>query len=236
MISMKEQLSPSLHAVKISKYFKQPHNKIVILDEADFEIFPNEVVAVVGPSGCGKTTFLQILGLLDKPDHGEIFINNINYSKGGDNKRTACRKNNIGFIYQAYNLLSNFTALENVMLPLLIQNISKKEVKKKAIDLLERLGLANRANHFPAQLSGGEQQRVAIARSVIHEPAIILADEPTGNLDKENSIKTITLLIDLVKSLQKSLVIVTHNPDISNKADKIVTIDNGKIINSTHYE
>lgn len=232
----KEQLKPSLQAVKISKYFKQPHSTITILDEADFQIFPNEVIAVVGPSGCGKTTFLQILGLLDKPDSGEIFINDINYSKGGDNKRTACRKNNIGFIYQAYNLLSNFTALENVMLPLLLQNASKKEAKAKAIVLLEKLGLENRISHFPAQLSGGEQQRVAIARSVIHEPTIILADEPTGNLDKENSIKTINLLINLVKSLQKSLVIVTHNQDISSKADKIVTIDNGKIIGTAHHE
>jgi ABC-type lipoprotein export system ATPase subunit len=215
----------------LSKSFKQGRNKITILDNADFELKTNEVVALVGPSGCGKTTFLQMLGLLDVPDKGSIIIKDINYSKViFDYKKTICRRYNIGFIYQAYNLLNDFTVLENTMLPLRVQSVSKSQAKKKALALLKELGLEERVSHLPAQLSGGEQQRAAVARSIIHEPSIILADEPTGNLDHDNSIKVINILIELVKKLKKSLFMVTHNMEIVKKADRIMTIDNGKLV------
>lgn len=220
-----------LQAKELSKSFKQGSNKITILDNADFNLKSNEVVALVGPSGCGKTTFLQMLGLLDIPNEGHIIIKDINYTKLiFDYKKTICRRSNIGFIYQAYNLLSDFTALENTMLPLRIQNISKYEAKEKATKLLGDLGLKSRIDHLPTQLSGGEQQRVAIARSIIHEPSIVLADEPTGNLDHDNSIKIIGMLIKSIKKLKKSLVMVTHNMEIAKKADRIMTIVDGKLV------
>ncbi len=219
-----------LKAEKLVKSFKQGSNKITILNEADFSLRENEVVALIGPSGCGKTTFLQILGLLDVPDKGKIIINGKNYSNTiFDYTKTICRRHNIGFIYQSYNLLHDFTALENTMFPLRVQNISKKKAKEKALYLLKELGLENRIHHLPTQLSGGEQQRVAIARSIIHEPLIVLADEPTGNLDYENSVKVIDVLIKSVRRLKKSLIMVTHNIEIAKKSDRIMTIENGKL-------
>ena len=218
-----------LEARGLSKSFKQGTNKIVILDQVDFKIKANEVVSLIGPSGCGKTTFLQILGLLDKPDSGQVIFGGVNYTVADDYAKTLYRRFNIGFIYQAYNLLNDFSALENAMLPLRVQGVPLNEAKSRALDILEILGLGERFYHLPGQLSGGEQQRVAIARSMIHEPTVILADEPTGNLDHDNAEKIIDILINLVKKLKKSLVIVTHNSEIAEKADRIVSIQNGKV-------
>jgi lipoprotein-releasing system ATP-binding protein len=219
-----------LKAKGLSKIFKQGSNSIAILDKADFTIVENEIVALIGPSGCGKTTFLHLIGLLDHPDHGEITINEKNFVKASDKARTLCRRDDLGFIYQSHNLLADFTALENVMLPLRLHKVSAKEREARARALLKKLNLAERATHYPAQLSGGEQQRVAIARSLIHNPKIILADEPTGNLDQANAEKVLALLISSVRGLKKSMIIVTHNTQIAKQADRVVTIRNGKLV------
>ena len=218
-----------LKAKSLNKSFKQGTNIIQVLDNTDFELLENEVIAVIGPSGCGKTTFLHIIGLLDLPDSGEIIMNKKNFVKSSDKQRTIFRKNNIGFIYQSHNLLNDFTALENVMLPLRLHNVPIKEAKKIAENLLKKLNLKDRANHFPSQLSGGEQQRVAIARSLAPNPQIILADEPTGNLDQENAKKVLKLLLTTIRNLKKSMVIVTHNTDVAKLADRMITIKNGNI-------
>ena len=221
----------TLKTEKLCKSFTQGKNKIKVLNDISLSIKKGEVIALVGPSGCGKTTLLQLLGLLDKADSGKIIINDIDYSKKSDAAKTTCRLNKLGFVYQAHNLLSDFTALENCIMPLLIANTPKKTAIAQATELLSSLGLKNRINHYPSQLSGGEQQRVAIARSLIHKPELILADEPTGNLDHDNAKKVMDLLIQAVRQMQNSLVIVTHNLEIVKNADKILTINNAKIIN-----
>ncbi|NRA73357.1 MAG: ABC transporter ATP-binding protein [Rickettsiales bacterium] len=218
-----------LQAKLLGKSFKQGTKIIQVLKDANFELFENEIVALVGPSGCGKTTFLHVIGLLDLPDNGDIIIDDKNFVKVSDKQRTLYRRNNIGFVYQSHNLLNDFTALENVILPLRLHRISIKEGRKHAENLLRKLGLHNRADHYPTQLSGGEQQRVAIARSLVHDPKIILADEPTGNLDQDNATKVLNLLFTTMRKLKKSLVIVTHNNEIAKLADRVVTIKNGKL-------
>lgn len=212
------------------KSFKQGDNVICVLDGASFSLKHGEVVALVGSSGCGKTTFLHLVGLLDESDSGTIRINGNEYSAASDYARTTCRQKHLGFVYQSHNLLSDFTALENVALPLRLGGTGKKEAYVQAEQLLVTLQLKDRLHHFPAQLSGGEQQRVAIARSLVHNPSIILADEPTGNLDSKNSQIVLELLIETVRDLGKSLVIVTHNQSIASKADRVVTIKQGKLI------
>ena len=223
--------SAILKVEKLNKSFKQGKNKIKVLNDISLSIKKGEIIALVGPSGCGKTTLLQLLGLLDKADSGKVVINGTDYSNKSDTAKTTCRLNNLGFIYQAHNLLSDFTALENCMMPLLIANIPKRTAAKQVTILLSSLGLKNRLNHYPSQLSGGEQQRVAIARSLIHKPDLILADEPTGNLDHDNAKKVMDLIIKAVRQMQNSLIIVTHNLEIVKHADKILTINNAKITN-----
>jgi len=219
-----------LQVKNLTRIFKQGDNVITILDEANFALNENEVVALIGPSGCGKTTFLQTIGLLDEPTSGDIIIGGLDLSKEGDNTKTKYRRNNIGFIYQAHNLLGDFTAFENVKMPLLIKHGERADDDAKVSEMLSILGVEQRRTNFPSQLSGGEQQRVAIARSLIHDPLLILADEPTGNLDSDNANKVINLLFSVVKKQRKSLLIVTHNPEIARKADKIITIEKGKIV------
>ena len=218
-----------LQAKGLHKSFKQGTQRIPILDNADFDLAENEVVALIGPSGCGKTTFLHMIGLLDIPDSGSISIMEKDFMRASDKERTLCRREKIGFIYQSHNLLDDFTALENVMLPLKLHNISRKEQETRARALLKKLNLDDRASHYPSQLSGGEQQRVAIARSLVHSPKIILADEPTGNLDQANAEKVLEILIASVQGLKKSLVIVTHNDKVAARADRVMTINAGKI-------
>ena len=194
-------------------------------------VFNQESVAFVGPSGCGKTTLLQICGLLDDATSGNIYINSQKINDLTDIEKTNIRKNNIGFVFQFHHLLPEFSVLENVMLPALINKSNKKETKTKAINILNDLGLFSKINNRPYQLSGGEKQRVAIARAIINNPSIILADEPTGNLDPENSEIVFNLLLKVVKTYNSSLLMVSHNMELAKKLDRIITIKDKKIVN-----
>lgn len=218
-----------LELSNIKKFFTQGEQKIEVIKNGNLKIKKSELVALVGPSGSGKTTLLQIAGLLDNPNSGEIKINNITVQKD-DKIRTDIRKNNIGFIYQFHHLLPEFSALENVALPLLIQGKSKEEAYKEATKILEEVELGDRINHKPSALSGGQQQRTAIARAIVTKPSLILADEPTGNLDYELSKKIFDLFLKLVKSNNIACLIVTHNKELSTKADRVLEIE--KVNNS----
>jgi lipoprotein-releasing system ATP-binding protein len=213
----------------VSKSFKQGKNKIKVLQNAFLDIKEGEVVALVGPSGSGKSTLLQIAGLLDSPTTGKISINGDDCTKASDSKRTMTRTTDIGFIYQFHHLLPEFTAIENVVIPQLIAKKTQKEAQDTANEILKKLGLASRLNHKPAELSGGEQQRVAIARAIVNNPSLLLADEPTGNLDPETSKDVFDILIDSAKSAGLAMLIVTHNLDLAKQMDKIVTLSGGEV-------
>jgi lipoprotein-releasing system ATP-binding protein len=216
-----------LKLINIEKFFIQAGQKIEAVKDANLEIKKSELVALIGPSGSGKTTLLQIAGLLDTPTSGQVLINEIDASKADDKTRTEIRKNHLGFVYQFHHLLPEFSALENVALPLLIQGKSKKESFAEAEKILKEVGLQDRMNHNPAELSGGQQQRVAIARAVVTKPSMILADEPTGNLDSELSEKIFTLLQSLVKNYEIGCLVVTHNLELTKKADRVISIRDG---------
>ena len=222
-----------LNLLNVEKNFFQADQKIEVLKGLNLEIKKGELVALIGPSGSGKTTLLQIAGLLDSSTSGQVIINGIDASKSDDKARTEIRKNHIGFVYQFHHLLPEFSAIENVALPLLIQKKSRKEAFALAEKILQEVDLSNRLNHKPAELSGGQQQRVAIARAAVTKPSLILADEPTGNLDSELSEKIFTLLKNLVKSHEIGCLVVTHNMELAKKADRIVGIRDGVITNNT---
>jgi lipoprotein-releasing system ATP-binding protein len=211
----------------INKSFWQDKNQITVIKNANLTIKQGESVALVGPSGAGKTTFLQIAGLLDNPDNGQILIGDVDAAKADDTTRTNLRKNHIGFIYQFHHLLPEFSALENVAMPLLIRNIEKKSALLQAEEILVEIGLKDRLKHLPSQLSGGQQQRVAVARAIIGKPKVLLADEPTGNLDSESAENVFNLIIKFSKQYQISSLIVTHNLELAKKMDRVVTIKDG---------
>jgi lipoprotein-releasing system ATP-binding protein len=219
----------ALKLINVTKKFSQAAQTFEVIKGANLEIEKGELVALIGPSGSGKTTLLQIAGLLDCASSGQVLVNNIDATKADDEKRTKIRKDHIGFVYQFHHLLPEFSALENVALPLLIKDKSKKEAFEEAAQILAAVGLEDRFNHKPAQLSGGQQQRVAIARAVISKPSLILADEPTGNLDSTISEKIFDILQDLVKSHQIGCLMVTHNLELAKKADRIISIRDGLI-------
>lgn len=218
-----------LELINVGKVFGKDENQTKVLQDINIEIKNGEFVAIVGPSGSGKTTLLQIAGLLEAPTSGTIKIKNTDASKITDEKRTNLRKNNIGFIYQFHHLLPEFTALENVAMPLLIKDIDKKTAFSTAEKILKELELENRMDHKPSELSGGQQQRVAIARAIVSKPSLILADEPTGNLDSELSKKIFSSLHQLVKEHKIACIMVTHNLELAKKADRIIEIKDGKI-------
>ncbi|MAC92727.1 MAG: lipoprotein-releasing system ATP-binding protein LolD [Flavobacteriaceae bacterium] len=221
-------MEPLLKAVNISKNY----NALSVLKSIDLEIDKQEIVTILGPSGAGKTTLLHILGTLDKPNsnyESKLYFNGINTSLLAEKELSQFRNQNIGFIFQFHELLPEFTALENICLPTWISNSSSIKVKEKALGLLERLGIKDRANHKPTELSGGEQQRVAVARALINEPKIIFADEPSGNLDTENANQLHDLFFELRDEKQCSFVIVTHNKELAKRADRRIRIIDGKI-------
>lgn len=215
--------------ISVSKSFYQGKKEIAILKDANFALDRGEVVALVGPSGSGKTTLLQIIGLLDNADQGEIFVDSQRITDLDDIGRTKLRRNRIGFIYQFHQLLPEFNAWENVALPLWIRGIDKHDSYECAMNMLEEMGLGNRAEHRPAELSGGEQQRVAIARAIVGKPSLILADEPTGNLDLETADSVFQVLLQTVKKYQATLFLVTHSPTLAAQADRRLYIRNGTV-------
>lgn len=220
----------TLQLQDICKHYYQGEQKLEVLKGVELSIAPNEVVALIGPSGSGKSTLLQIAGLLDKPSSGQIFLDGEDCSKADDGVRTSLRRDYLGFVYQYHNLLPDFNALENVMIPQLIAGKNTKDVKEKAEWLLSRLGLKDRISHRPAELSGGEQQRVAIARALANTPKLLLADEPTGNLDPHTSDNVFFALLDIVKETGLSALIATHNLELAAKMDRQVMLKDGKLI------
>ncbi|MDF3047070.1 MAG: lipoprotein releasing system ATP-binding protein [Candidatus Midichloriaceae bacterium] len=214
---------------KVSKDFVQANGSLEIIREATFGLNEGEVVAMVGPSGCGKSTLLHICGLLEQPTSGSVIIDGVDCSKFSDVEATKIRGKKIGFIYQFHHLLPEFTALENVMMPLLIAGASKKLAAEKANNLLEEFSLLHRAGNIPSELSGGEQQRVAIARALIHQPKILLADEPTGNLDEENAKFVFSQFLKIARNKKVSVLMVTHNLELAEKTDRILTIHGGVV-------
>lgn len=215
----------------ISKSYKQSEGSLEVIKDSSLFVRNKETVAFVGPSGSGKTTLLQICGLLDTPTSGDIYINNQNIKNLTDIQKTIVRRDNIGFVFQFHHLLPEFSILENVILPGLVKNTEKKkEIEKRAKDILDDLGLSSKIKNRPYQLSGGERQRVAIARAIINNPLIILADEPTGNLDPENADIVFNLLLKIVHNYNSSLLMVTHNIDLAKKLDRMITIKDKKIV------
>tara|TARA_Y100000590_G_scaffold385784_1_gene458112 strand:- start:1202 stop:1885 length:684 start_codon:yes stop_codon:yes gene_type:complete len=214
---------------KISKKFIRGDKAIIVLKNINLKINRGELVSLNGPSGSGKSTLLHIIALLDQPTSGEVFFKNKSFSKSNDKEKDLVRKNGISIIYQQNNLLSDFTAIENVMIPLLNNGFSWIDSTKKANKILSLVGLSKRVNHFPSELSGGEQQRVAIARALIIEPDLILADEPTGSLDRKTS-NEIFSLFSKIKSKKRTILYATHNRELSNKADYKLNILDGNII------
>jgi lipoprotein-releasing system ATP-binding protein len=210
------------------------YGDLQVLKKVDLHIKKSEVVAIVGPSGAGKTTLLQILGTLDKPTfdlESKVTINDQNILNFSDKELSKFRNKHIGFIFQFHQLLPEFRALENVCIPAFIGNISKKEAEKKAIELLNFLGLSDRINHKPNELSGGEQQRVAVARALINDPSVIFADEPSGNLDSTSAQNLHELFFKLRDKFGQTFVIVTHNEELANMADRKLEMKDGQIIN-----
>ena len=209
----------------ITKSFGSLH----VLKGIDLTINKGEVVSIVGPSGAGKTTLLQIMGTLDKPDSGRIVLNGTEVNRLKEKELSAFRNKEIGFVFQFHQLLPEFTALENVMIPALIQGVSASEAKKKAREMLDFLGLSERASHKPAELSGGEKQRVAVARALINHPAVVLADEPSGSLDTQNKIELHRLFFDLRDKLGQTFVIVTHDEELAAQTDRTIHMIDGMI-------
>ena len=213
---------------KISKKFNGNNKNIVVLKNINLKINKGELISLTGPSGSGKSTLLHIIGLLDQPTSGEVFFKKKNFSKSNESEKDLVRKRGISIIYQQNNLLSDFTALENVTIPLINNGYSWNDAKKKANNILSLVKLSRRINHFPTELSGGEQQRVAVARALVTDPELILADEPTGSLDRKTANEIFSLFVKL-KSKKRAILYATHNRDLSNRADYKLNILDGNI-------
>ncbi|MDD3669232.1 MAG: ABC transporter ATP-binding protein [Alphaproteobacteria bacterium] len=221
--------APVLHLSHIARSFGKGDTKVEVLRDASLTIGAGEIVALLGPSGSGKSTLLHIAGLLDAPTSGMIEIDGRNASRMTDAGRTKLRRETIGFVYQAHLLLPDFSALENVILPQLIAGASVKDARVCAAELLDAVGLAHRLNHRPGQLSGGEQQRAAIARALANRPKLLLADEPTGNLDPYTAAHVFQTLLGIVRQTGLGMLIATHNPDLAAQMDRRLTVHDGTI-------
>jgi lipoprotein-releasing system ATP-binding protein len=221
---------PILRLSRVVRRYPEGDGFLEILRGADLTLWPGQAVALAAPSGAGKSTLLHIAGLLEKADSGEVEIDGRATSGMNDSQRTALRRNRIGFVYQFHHLLPEFTALENVMTPQMIAGLPKVEARRRAAELLDYLGLAARETHRPSQLSGGEQQRVAIARAVANAPSLLLADEPTGNLDPETADRVFTAMMSLVRATGLAALIATHNLDLAARMDRRLTLRNGLLV------
>jgi lipoprotein-releasing system ATP-binding protein len=224
------QEMPALFLSQVERYYPQSDAPLEVLRRADFALWPGEVVALVAPSGTGKSTLLHVAGLLEKPDAGEVFVGGLATTRLDDAGRTRLRRTEIGFVYQFHHLLPEFTALENVVLPQRIRGLSRGEAEQRASELLTFLGLGERLDHLPSELSGGEQQRVAIGRAVANGPRLLLADEPTGNLDPHTSQHVFATLMALARASGLAALIATHNLQLARQMDRQVTIRDGLVV------
>ena len=218
---------PVVKLAGVERTYRQGEKHLHVLQGADLKILPGEIVALVGPSGAGKSTLLHIAGLLEDPDQGEVTVTGQECSQLSDDERTALRRTKIGFVYQFHHLLPEFSAVENIMIPLMANGIEKRRARDAAFKLVEGVGLSDRSSHRPAQLSGGEQQRVAIARALSNSPMVLLADEPTGNLDNQTALGVFQLLQKLVRDREVGALVATHNLDLARKMDRILRLENG---------
>lgn len=221
-----------IKTVALEKIFRTEEVETLALNQVNIEVKEGEFVAIMGPSGCGKSTLLNILGLLDNPTSGEYFLNGIEVSQYTEAQRTKLRKGIIGFVFQSFNLIDELNVYENIELPLLYMGVSAGERKKKVQEAMERMAIAHREKHFPQQLSGGQQQRVAIARAVVANPKLILADEPTGNLDSKNGQEVMNLLNELNKE-GTTIVMVTHSQHDAGFASRIINLFDGQVVTET---
>lgn len=221
--------APALALDGVVRRFDQGGRTLDVLTGAKASIAAGEVVALVGPSGSGKSTLLHIAGLLERPDAGEVHIAGVACGRLGDTGRTEVRRRTLGFVYQFHHLLPEFSAIENIMMPQMIAGVSRGKARVRARELLDRVGLAERASHRPGQLSGGEQQRIALVRALANRPNLLLADEPTGNLDPETSSRVFEELLRLVREEGLAALVATHNPEIAARMDRTLTLRSGRI-------
>jgi putative ABC transport system ATP-binding protein len=231
-----EKTMSNIQAEKLTKTYGSGSTAVIALDHVNLTIKEGEFVAIMGPSGCGKSTLMHLLGGLDRPSEGHVLIGGHNLTDLNDDKLTELRRRKIGFIFQFFNLIPVLNAVENAALPVTLDGVKPAEAKQKATDWLTRFGLADRLVNRPDQLSGGQQQRVAIARALVAEPELILADEPTGNLDTKSSDEIASLLRDVSKQYGRTVVMVTHDPRIAAYADRIIFLKDGKIVDETLLE
>ena len=220
---------PALELRGVRRVFRQGGVELNVLNGVDLALQPGEIVALVGPSGAGKSTMLHVAGLLERPDGGAVLIDGEDCGGLSDERRTELRRRALGFVYQFHHLLPEFSALENVMLPQMIAGIGRRPARDKAAALLQRVGLAERLDHRPARLSGGEQQRVALVRALANDPKILLADEPTGNLDHTTATSVMESLIEIVRASGLAALIATHNLELAGRLDRIVALEDGKL-------
>ncbi len=218
-----------IQARGVTKVYGSDEVRVEALRGVDLDVSPGEMVAIVGPSGSGKSTLLSILGAIETPSDGKVLLEGVDLATMSDDQRTLIRRRRLGFIFQAFNLLPSLTALENVSLPLELDGVGAADARQQALDALELVEMTPRRNHLPGMLSGGEQQRVAVARALVIQPALLLADEPTGNLDTVNSQRVTKLLRDLVDQQKQTTVMVTHDPEVAAKADRIIRLRDGHV-------
>lgn len=218
-----------LQVNNLTKTFTSGDRKLTVLNDVSFSVEPGTTCAVVGPSGSGKTTLLGLCAGLDKPTSGTATLNGRDLTKLNESQLSVIRNREIGFVFQTFQLISTLTALENVMVPIELRGTPYREVEQRALELLDSVGLGDRTTHYPTQLSGGEQQRVGLARAFIHEPGILFADEPTGNLDRETGMQIEELLFDLNRSQNTTLIIVTHDRELAEKCDRVIELKAGEI-------
>jgi lipoprotein-releasing system ATP-binding protein len=224
--------APVLFLHGVSRTYSQGSAALEVLKNAELALWPGQSVALVAPSGAGKSTLLHVAGLLEHPDAGEVYVDKIPTTRMADSERTRIRRTEIGFVYQFHHLLPEFSAVENIMLPQMIRGLGRREANRRALELLAYLGLRNRATHRPSELSGGEQQRVAIARAVANAPRILLADEPTGNLDPQTADHVFKALTQLVRASGLAMLCATHNMELAGRMDRRVTLRNGLVVES----
>lgn len=224
---------PVLRLANLHRHYRQGNREIRVLDDASLEIFPGQAVALLGPSGAGKSTLLHVAGLLETPDSGQVFIGGRDCSTLSDRERTRVRRHEMGFVYQFHQLLPEFSALENVVIPQMICGVARRQAERRASELLGSMGLSERLHHRPAELSGGEQQRTAICRALANAPKLLLADEPTGNLDPRTSDHVFDALIKLIRLTGVSALIATHNLELAARMDRTVQLTHGRLVEMT---